>query len=57
ICREMTGLPLANIGKAFGGRDHTTVIHAYQKISEEMTEKRDVYDQVTDITSRLRRSN
>ena len=57
ICREMTGLHLANIGKAFGGRDHTTVIHAYQKISEEMTEKRDVYDQVTDITSRLRRSN
>ncbi|MBQ1803993.1 MAG: chromosomal replication initiator protein DnaA [Bifidobacteriaceae bacterium] len=57
ICREMTGLPLANIGEAFGGRDHTTVIHAYQKISDEMTEKRDVYDQVTEITSRLRRPN
>lgn len=57
ICREMTGLPLANIGEAFGGRDHTTVIHACQKISDEMTEKRDVYDQVTEITSRLRRSN
>ncbi|MBO6003909.1 MAG: chromosomal replication initiator protein DnaA [Aeriscardovia sp.] len=55
ICREMTGLPLANIGQAFGGRDHTTVIHACQKISEEMTEKRMVYDQVSAITVRLRR--
>lgn len=55
ICREMTGLPLASIGQAFGGRDHTTVIHACQKISEEMTEKRMVYDQVSAISARLRR--
>lgn len=55
ICREMTGLSLTNIGEIFGGRDHTTVIHAYQKISMEMTEKREVYNYVSELTNKLKK--
>ncbi|MBQ9931935.1 MAG: chromosomal replication initiator protein DnaA [Firmicutes bacterium] len=36
LCREMTGLSYPNIGEAFGGRDHTTVMHACEKIASEM---------------------
>ena len=36
LCREMTDLSLPKIGESFGGRDHTTVLHAYDKISSEM---------------------
>jgi chromosomal replication initiator protein len=54
ICREMTGLSLTAIGEIFGGRDHTTVIHAYQKISSEMSEKREVYNYVNELTSKLK---
>lgn len=36
LCRELTDLSLPKIGELFGGRDHTTVIHACEKISEEM---------------------
>ncbi|MCI1901901.1 MAG: chromosomal replication initiator protein DnaA [Bifidobacteriaceae bacterium] len=54
ICREMTGLSLTSIGEIFGGRDHTTVIHAYQKISSEMSEKREVYNYVNELTSKLK---
>ena len=36
LCREMTDLSLPKIGELFGGRDHTTVIHACEKISEAM---------------------
>ena len=35
ICRELTDFSLPRIGDAFGGRDHTTVIHAFDKISKE----------------------
>ena len=33
LARELTGLPLVEIGKRFGGRDHTTILHAYGKIA------------------------
>ena len=36
LCREMTDLSLPQIGKAFGGKDHTTVLHACKKIEDEM---------------------
>ena len=54
ICREHTGLSLPKIGAAFGGRDHTTVMHAVEKIAGLLPEDKDVYDQVTEITQQLR---
>ena len=55
LCRELTDLSLPNIGKAFGGRDHTTVMHANKKISKEMAAKRDTYNQVTELINRIKR--
>ncbi len=54
VCREHTGLSLPRIGQAFGGRDHTTVMHAVEKIKGLLQTDKDVYDQVTDITQQLR---
>ena len=54
ICREHTGLSLPKIGAAFGGRDHTTVMHAVEKIGGLLPEDKDIYDQVTEITQQLR---
>lgn len=54
LCRELTDLSLPKIGAAFGGRDHTTVMHAERKVRTLMNERRGVYDQVTDITNRIK---
>ncbi|MEZ5175077.1 MAG: chromosomal replication initiator protein DnaA [Acidimicrobiia bacterium] len=54
ICREQTGLSLPKIGAAFGGRDHTTVMHAVDKITNLLQTDKAVYDQVTAITQQLR---
>lgn len=54
LCRELTDLPLTHIGKNFGGRDHTTVMHAIRKITGQMAERRSVYNQVTELTSRIK---
>jgi chromosomal replication initiator protein len=54
ICREHTGLSLPRIGAAFGGRDHTTVMHAVEKITNLLQEDKAIYDQVTEITQQLR---
>ncbi|RJQ83337.1 chromosomal replication initiator protein DnaA [Pseudonocardiaceae bacterium YIM PH 21723] len=54
LCRELTDLSLPKIGQTFGGRDHTTVMHADKKIRKEMTERRRVYDQVQELTSRIK---
>ena len=54
LCRELTDLSLPKIGQLFGGRDHTTVMHAERKIRESMAERRPIYDQVTDLTNRIR---
>lgn len=54
LCREMTPLSLTAIGEIFGGRDHTTVIHAYKKINREMTQKREVYNYVNTLTTELK---
>ena len=49
IRRELTELSYPSIGEQFGGRDHTTVLHAVQKITGQMKEKRAVFDQVTSL--------
>ena len=54
LCRELTELSLPKIGQAFGGRDHTTVMHADRKIRELMGERRAIYNQVTELTARIR---
>jgi chromosomal replication initiator protein len=56
LCRELTDLSLPKIGQAFGGRDHTTVMHAYRKIAEQMAEKRATFNQVTELTNRIKHS-
>jgi len=54
LCRELTQLSLPKIGQHFGGRDHTTVMHADRKIRQLMAERRSVYNQVTELTNRIK---
>ncbi|MEU6860293.1 chromosomal replication initiator protein DnaA [Glycomyces sp. NPDC046736] len=54
LCREMTDLSLPRIGQAFGGRDHTTVMHANKKIRKQMAERRALYNQIAELTNRLK---
>ncbi len=54
LTRELTELSLPKIGEAFGGRDHTTVIHANKKISDLMRERAGIYEQVQELTSRIK---
>jgi chromosomal replication initiator protein len=49
VFRELTDFSYPMIGREFGGRDHTTVIHAVEKISEQMKERRAIYEQVTEL--------
>jgi chromosomal replication initiator protein len=52
--RELTECSYPAIGREFGGRDHTTVIHAFEKISTLMKEDRRTYDQVTDLIFKIK---
>lgn len=54
VCRELTDLSLPKIGAQFGGRDHTTVMHADRKIRALMAERRSIYNQVTELTNRIK---
>jgi chromosomal replication initiator protein len=54
LCRELTDLSLPKIGEKFGNRDHTTVMHAERKIRGQMAEKLTVYNQITELTSRIK---
>ena len=54
LCRELTDQSLPKIGQAFGGRDHTTVMHADRKIRKLMAERRSLYMQVSDLTSQIK---
>ncbi len=56
LCRELTDLSLPKIGELFGGRDHTTVMHADRKIRQLMAERRSLYNSVMDLTARIRAS-
>mgnify|MGYP003380329632 FL=1 len=54
LCRELTDLSLPKIGQQFGGKDHTTVMHADKKIRGMLPERRSVYNQVTELTNRIK---
>jgi chromosomal replication initiator protein len=54
IFRELTDLSYPAIARLFGGRDHTTVIHAVEKIQKLMAERKQIYDQVHDLRQRLK---
>ena len=57
LCRELTDLSLPKIGQQFGGRDHTTVMHADRKIRQLMAERRSIYNQVTELTNRIKQQS
>ena len=52
--RNLTELSYPSIARLFGGRDHTTVIHAVDKIQKLMSERKQIYDQVTDLLQQLK---
>jgi chromosomal replication initiator protein len=57
LTRELTDLSLPKIGDEFGGRDHTTVMHATAKITKLMSEQRDVYNQVQQLTNAIKQKS
>ena len=57
LCRELTDLSLPKIGQEFGGRDHTTVMHAERKIRAQIGERRALYDQIAELTGIIRRAS
>lgn len=54
LCRELTDSSLPSIGNAYGGRDHSTVIHAIKQVKKQIGEKRDVYNIVQELTNRIK---
>ncbi len=56
LCRELTDLSLPKIGGHFGGRDHTTVLHAVDKVKRIMRSDRDVFDRVSRLSQSLRKT-
>jgi chromosomal replication initiator protein len=56
LSRELTDSSLPKIGKQFGGRDHTTVIHATSKIARLIREDRNVYNLVQELTARVKQA-
>jgi chromosomal replication initiator protein len=56
VFRELTDFSYPAIAREFGGRDHTTVIHAVEKITNLMGERRQIYDQVTQLILSIKNS-
>jgi chromosomal replication initiator protein len=54
LARELTDVSLPQIGERFGGRDHTTVLHAVDKVGRLMHEDRDVYNLIQQLTTRIK---
>ena len=54
LVRNLTDYSYPAIARVFGGRDHTTVIHAVEKISGQMKERRQIYEQVTDLLLKIK---
>ncbi|MDO4913612.1 MAG: chromosomal replication initiator protein DnaA [Bifidobacteriaceae bacterium] len=57
LMREMTSMSLVDIGKIFGGRDHTTVMHACTRINDEMQEKQEIYNYVQELTIHIKQQH
>lgn len=57
LCRELTSLSLSRIGQVFGSRDHTTVLYANKKISEKLAQNSTIFNQVQEITIRIKHNN
>ena len=53
LCRQLTDLPLVEIGQAFGGRDHTTVIHACDKVENEINDSRMIRMRIEQLRERI----
>jgi len=53
LCRKLTDMSLPKIGEEFGGRDHTTVIHAYEKVSENLKTDESLQETISDLTKKL----
>jgi chromosomal replication initiator protein len=56
LCRELTDLSLPRIGKEFNGRDHTTVLHAYNKISNLMSKDNRTFNEIQELIARIKRN-
>ena len=56
VFRELTDLSYPTIAREFGGRDHTTVIHAVEKVQRLMSERHQIYDQVTELIARIKKA-
>jgi chromosomal replication initiator protein len=56
VFRELTELSYPAIARLFGGRDHTTVIHAVDKTQRMMSERKQVFDQVTELVQKFKTS-
>ena len=56
LCRELTDLSLPKIGRAFGGRDHTTVLHAVDRVKSLIQSDKVVFDEVATLTAKLRKT-
>lgn len=54
LARELTDFSLPKIGDAFGGRDHTTVIHAHEKITQQLKNDQELYKIVNNITEKIK---
>jgi chromosomal replication initiator protein len=54
LCRELTDLSLIKIGERFGGRDHSTVVFAVNKVRQQMQQRESSYEQVRELTTRIR---
>ena len=55
LCRTLTDLSLPKIGEFFGGRDHTTVIHSYEKISSEMIKNPSLSNTINSLTEKIKK--
>jgi len=53
LCRKLTDMSLPKIGEEFGGRDHTTVIHACEKISKQLKEDENLQDNIAELTKKI----